>query len=415
MKVGVMLSPGIIFPSLIKPQYLDYFDMLASLSRKHDLFVAGNIVERLPFVSAQITHSQLDSNSLKSVITKFNSTLLRQSNRNSIISKLRERYNESGSSRLETSCKVFFAENEVDAFYAFPFYPETFYVSIAKKFSKPLICEFWEDQVVFNAEFMHAQNYDQQTIKQEMDRRYDWFKTIVGSSSCIIVPSHVFKKKLETINVGKQINVVRVCANRQSESDSSSLKRRYGIQDHIVIYHSSSVSPWHDIDTLFSAVQKMKNKSRVILVLTGDRKILEEKMQDAAGVRAIITGTLNQEEASKHLQMADICVAPYRFHYSSGFFPGKIVRYMMAGKAVVATNLDEVKEVLSEAGLFVPQCDSDEFAKSLDLLVDNNDLRYKLGQSAMRIALERYQWEVHSKEVSKVLRELYTTGTDTQD
>ncbi len=382
--------------------------MLENLSKEHQLFVIGNMTEKLPFASAQSTYPHTNPSNLNKLVTKFSNVLLTQSNKNPLIAKLRDRYNNSGSSKLEAFCSDFFAHNDVDIFYVFPFYPETFYFSIAKKFDKPLICEFWEDQVVFNAEFMHAKNYDHRIIEQEMDRRYDWFKAIVNFSSSIIVPSHIFRKKIESIRADKKIDVIRVCAKRQIESDSSPLRRDYGIENLVVVYYSSSVSPWHDIDTLKSAVQKMKNKTGVVLILTGDRRILEEKVQSIDGIRIILTGTLSQEEAAKHLCLADICVAPYRFHYSSGFFPGKIVRYMMAGKAVIATELDEVKEVLSDAGLLVAQCDADGFAKSLDLLIENRSLRHELGRSAMKIALEHYDWDVHSKKIGKVFDEVYS-------
>ena len=57
MRIGIILSPGIIVPSLEHPQYLDNLDMLESLAKCNTLFIAGNITSKLAFAQEQITYS----------------------------------------------------------------------------------------------------------------------------------------------------------------------------------------------------------------------------------------------------------------------------------------------------------------------------------------------------------------------
>ena len=412
----MILSPGIILPSLEYPQYLDNVDMLESLAKRHTLFIAGNIRGKLPFAREQISYAGLTDTEKKisvanKIFKKIGSTLLELSNNSRIFSTMRNRYEKSENSRLEKLCYSFFKKHQIDVFYAFPFYPDVYHISVANRLFKPIICEFWEDQVVFNAEIMHNKGYDQKVISKEMHRGYDWFKYIITSSSQVIVPSQVFKVIIESLGFRDKVSIAHVCANLEEEKNARvRLRQNYSVNENIVIYYSSSLSAWQDLDTLLNALRLCKQKEKMVLVVIGNKKILDGKIRDEDHFRVISLGNLNQHDAYLHLEMADICVAPYKFHYKSGFFPGKIVRYMMAGKAVIATDLEEVREVLNGTGLLITQCDSQGFANALDYLVDNGGLRERLGRSGKEVASRSYTWENHSDKIIPILESLVKNG-----
>jgi len=214
MHIGIILSPAIIFPSLQYPYYLDYFDMLKSLAKKHTLYVAGDIREKLDFVEAQLTYSiETDPSLTQRTVKKFGKKLLKFSYRNPMFAKLRNNFEQKEYSKLEERCYEFFKANDVDVFYAFPFFPETFQVSAANKLGKPVVCEFWEDQIVFRAEIMYHKGYEKEIIAKEMQRGYDWFKKVINKSSKVIVPSEVLKRSIEKMGFENKVRTIPVCAN----------------------------------------------------------------------------------------------------------------------------------------------------------------------------------------------------------
>jgi len=113
-------------------------------------------------------------------------------------------------------------------------------------------------------------------------------------------------------------------------------------------------------------------------------------------------------ELGAYLSAADICVAPYNFHRPSGFFPAKVIRYMLAGKAVVATDLPEIREMFKgkPAGVLVPQRDPKALAESLDYLAENDEERLKMGTIAKEIAENNYLTKHHTDQLVKVFKEI---------
>ena len=184
---------------------------------------------------------------------------------------------------------------------------------------------FGKDQVVFHAEFMHHKGYDEKVISREMRRGYDWFKKLIAKSSHVVVPSQVFKTTIESLGFDSKVTIVRVCANLEDGKNAKRrLRQNYRIEDKIIIFYSSSFGPWHSIDTLLEALRTCKQKNKLALVLIGNKRMIEGKIKPEDNFKVITLGNLNQYDAYLHLEMADICVAPYNFHYKSGFFPGKI-------------------------------------------------------------------------------------------
>jgi glycosyltransferase involved in cell wall biosynthesis len=78
---------------------------------------------------------------------------------------------------------------------------------------------------------------------------------------------------------------------------------------------------------------------------------------------------------------------------------------MAAGKAIVATALNEAAEVIRDGhdGLLVEAGAVNGFADAMLTLLNNPEERMRLGQNARQRALEQYSWE----EYTQVLEEIY--------
>jgi len=76
------------------------------------------------------------------------------------------------------------------------------------------------------------------------------------------------------------------------------------------------------------------------------------------------------------------------------------------GKAIVASDLDQIGEVLrhGETGWLVPPGDVDGLARGLAHVIDDRTLRAALGAAARRDVLARYTWRAHVRRTMDALR-----------
>ncbi len=74
-------------------------------------------------------------------------------------------------------------------------------------------------------------------------------------------------------------------------------------------------------------------------------------------------------------------------------FPYSVVEAMMTGKAIVATDVGGIKEALGESGILVRPRQPEQLAKSIITLLENNDLRFAMGEESRQRALNYFTIE----------------------
>lgn len=74
-------------------------------------------------------------------------------------------------------------------------------------------------------------------------------------------------------------------------------------------------------------------------------------------------------------------------------FPYSVVEAMMAGKAVVATDVGGVKEAIGDCGIVVTPRQHEQMAQAINNLLNNPDLRQTLGEEARKRALNLFTIE----------------------
>jgi glycosyltransferase involved in cell wall biosynthesis len=78
---------------------------------------------------------------------------------------------------------------------------------------------------------------------------------------------------------------------------------------------------------------------------------------------------------------------------------------MASGVALVASNIgQQVSEVIQDGrnGLLEPPGDASAFASALNRLIDDPDLRSRLGQQARLDAIQKYSWELYISRLERV-------------
>jgi glycogen(starch) synthase len=115
------------------------------------------------------------------------------------------------------------------------------------------------------------------------------------------------------------------------------------------------------------------------------------------------TGYLSASEVSAYLSASDLCVQLYWMGISNrhGTFPAILAH----GLPAITTLGDEKPEGLVDRHnvIFVPCGDAKALTVALGELIDSPTLRLKIGQNALRLFHERYDWHI----IAERIRELY--------
>lgn len=407
MRIAVVTSRGCKYPSLKFPQYLDQDSCFRSLSAKGELFLIGNILESRPYATSQLSFTSM----LNRLPLAWNNRYATFLSTIYPVEKLRERLDLFSDALYSRGCLDYVSCNKVDAIYSFPWPFDRYVVRWARKLSKPLIIEMWEDYACFAYLNLTSLGLPQSTVAQEVRRYYKWMLDVAEGADRVIVPTRVFANRLQELGVeSNKMRVIPVCVDPSPPSSLQYIKEKHDLKDEEkVVFHIGSLASWHDLSTLIRSIQYVKSK--FVFIMAGGRNRELEKQAErysSRSARVIFTGRLEPSEVGSYLSLADICVAPYRFPQPSGFFPAKVARYMLAGRAIVATDMPEIREMFrnKEAGILVPQEDYEALAQALDRLADDSQERLRLGSIAKEIAQNNYLTRHHTEQLTEVFREI---------
>lgn len=191
-------------------------------------------------------------------------------------------------------------------------------------------------------------------------------------------------------------------------------------EDHRVVGFIGTFGGWHGVDVLAAAIPEICKESpqtRFLLIGDGNLKHLVNKQitKHQCSDKVCSTGRVPQEEAARLLGACDIYVSPHNSHMvGSKFFgsPTKLFEYMAMGGAIVASDLEQIGEVLSPALRVadLKKCSTDvtnqravlctsgdvgEFVEAVISLVLSPEICMALGRNARQAVKDHYSWQHH--------------------
>src|SRR5437763_5993926 len=142
------------------------------------------------------------------------------------------------------------------------------------------------------------------------------------------------------------------------------------------------------------------------MVVVGDGPALAplKKRAERLGISSKVTfaGLVDQSRLPEYLAAFDIALQPSAVDYAS---PLKLFEYMATGKAIVAPNQANIREVLADrrtALLFDPASQR-AFRDAVLALACDHKLRQDLGRAARQSILDRgFTWTENARRVSRL-------------
>ena len=177
--------------------------------------------------------------------------------------------------------------------------------------------------------------------------------------------------------------------------------------DRVVVTFVGTLKPWHGVADLITAAALARQQWSLRIIGDGPEMETLRAQAERLGVEADFRGAVAPEEIPAHMAGSAIGVAPYpdlgglEQQY---FSPMKVLEYLAAGLAVVASGVGQIPQLLEEGsqrhGVLVAPSDPTALAAALDDLAASPQRRARLGRDGRLLAEERHSW---ARVVTRIL------------
>ena len=179
--------------------------------------------------------------------------------------------------------------------------------------------------------------------------------------------------------------------------NSDDIREKFGLRGKRVVVYVGETSEWHGADLLVRIAEKIS--SNVVFLMVGKNlELLRREVEKKSLSRKFIfVGFVKHEDVPRFISVADVTIAPYRktkkmrkFYFS----PIKIFEYMACGKAIIASDLEMIRDIISanRCGLLAKPGNVEDFASKIEVLLKDKRMRKRMEKNGRKAAL-KYTWD----------------------
>ncbi|HKW17141.1 MAG TPA: glycosyltransferase family 4 protein [Terriglobales bacterium] len=241
----------------------------------------------------------------------------------------------------------------------------------------------------------------------------------ISRADLIVVVSDPLKQELLRRGVSEE----RILVNPNGvdptvfrpDSGGDEIRAKFGIgASDLVVGFVGTFHYWHGTKVLGQAIRQLLDQAakedivgKLRFLLMGDGLLRAEMMDELKafiGGQVFFTGVVPHSRIPAYLDAADVLVSPHvPMPDGQPFFgsPTKIFEYMAMGKGIIASNLDQLAQVLThqENAWLVEPGNVNELASAIVLLAQSLSLRQELGKNARASVIAEYTWQQNAERV----------------
>lgn len=192
---------------------------------------------------------------------------------------------------------------------------------------------------------------------------------------------------------------------RPDLNSPGTIRRKYNINNNLILYLGQLHGGQYAELFIKASHIILEKRQDITFMIVGDGYRLGELRDLARRLNVdnyfIFTGSVAHGEIPSYINDADICVACFEENdITRCKSPLKIVEYSACGKAIVASNVGEVRRMLGGVAILVEPGNFNSLAEGILRLLFDKNLRDRLGRFARHRAETKYNW---SKTASNLL------------
>jgi glycosyltransferase involved in cell wall biosynthesis len=120
------------------------------------------------------------------------------------------------------------------------------------------------------------------------------------------------------------------------------------------------------------------------------------------------TGRISDQELCQYLSAADICVDPDPYsEWADSSTMNKILEYMVFSKPIVTFDLKETRYSAQDAAIYVKPNNVKEFARAIDILLDDPIRRKYMGEYGRKRVLTQLSWSKNKQNLIKAYQKIF--------
>lgn len=272
--------------------------------------------------------------------------------------------------------------------------------ALARRHGVPLVLEYNGSEVWVARNWGRTLRYEQLALAAE--------EASLRHAQLVVTVSQALRDELVARGIEAErvvwhpngVDAEQFDPGRFSTEEQRTLRERFGIRpDARVVTFVGTFGHWHGVTVLARAIRDHADWARgagVHFLLVGDGLQMPDVRAELDGRDDVATlvGLVAQHEAPLYLASSDVLVSPHVPNADgSPFFgsPTKLFEYMAAAKPIVASDLDQIGDVLQGVAVLVRPGDPDDLVRGLREALE----RPELGAAARERVLERYTWHHH--------------------
>ncbi len=229
----------------------------------------------------------------------------------------------------------------------------------------------------------------------------------------VVLPvTRVLGHMVAQIRGSQGIHVIPNGADLEIPKADVDVRERFGLKNKVVLGFVGFVRPWHGLEWAIRALPRLGSEVHLLVVGDGPAQGDLEKQAAMLGVtdRVHFVGRVPHHEISAFVQSFDIALQTRAVSYAS---PLKLFEYMALGRAIIAPDQPNLREVLKpcvDALLFNPDDEASFFA-ALQQLSADAPLRARLGNAARRSVEETpFTWAENARRVEELANALLSSS-----
>ncbi|HXJ00604.1 MAG TPA: glycosyltransferase family 4 protein, partial [Micropepsaceae bacterium] len=184
-------------------------------------------------------------------------------------------------------------------------------------------------------------------------------------------------------------------------------KRSLNLGTGLVLGFVGFVRDWHGLDHIVDLLARERDLHSTRFLIVGDGPACDGLREQAKRLgiadRVIITGVVPHERLATYLSAMDIALQPHVTPYAS---PLKLFEYMALGRAIIAPDMENIREILEpeiDSVLFTPG-DQKTLSDAIRRLACDGELRTRLGTAAAaKIVARNLTWRHNAERVAALI------------